>query len=150
MNWWGGSKKDSETQAGERSQRAARRKIADLQLNPLSDEEEIYEDCDLSINNTSIFNVDGADDAADEDDAMAAALTAAQLAAEKLKAFQDSSFPDDEDAWKKEVRIKFDKNDVEYWFNAIENQMKKFGINSQWSKKRCHCHNTSRRSSGGV
>ena len=33
-----------------------------------------------------------------------------------------------------EVKIKFDP-DVDYWFNAVEAQMKKFGINSQWEKK---------------
>merc|ERR1711994_675687 len=61
-------------------------------------------------------------------------LTAAELAAQKALPVADASFPDDEDAWKKEIKIKYDK-DVKYWFNAVEGQMKKFGINTQWSKK---------------
>ena len=146
MHRWFGSQQDSSQQAASRDQRAADRErraaretLANLNLNPLSDEEDIYEDCNLSINNTSIFNLDGQ---ADEESSSESdhtpegdSMDAATLAAEKAKPFEDANFPDDEDAWKKELRIKFDRNDVEYWFNASESQMKKFGINTQWSKK---------------
>ena len=47
----------------------------------------------------------------------------------------DSDFNNDEDSWKKEIKIKYDPHDVEYWFNSVEAQMKKFGINRQWDKK---------------
>ena len=63
MHRWWGSSNDSAKQASERDQRAARRTINNLNLNPLSsDDEEDYLECDTSIQNTSIFNVDGADD----------------------------------------------------------------------------------------
>ena len=60
---------------------------------------------------------------------------AARLAAEKAKPVDKANYADDEDAWKKEIKLKFDIHDVRYWFNAVEASMKKFGINLQWSKK---------------
>ena len=60
MNWWNGSKKDSDLQASERNSRAARRAINSL--SPLvlsSDDDEQYQDCDTSL---LYANVDGADD----------------------------------------------------------------------------------------
>ena len=134
MHRWFGSAADSSKQASDRDQRAARRTINSLDLQ-LSEDEEEYQDCDVSINNTSIFNLDGQVDEDLDEDPDIMALTAAQLAAEKLKPFEDANFPDDDEAWKKELRVKFEKHDVEYWFNTVEGQMKKFGINSQWSKK---------------
>ena len=139
MNRWWGSSSDSERQSSERDQRAAKRYIKNLDLNPLSEDEDNFQDCDLSINNTSIFGgVDGNDDL-DEDPVVSAnqsgAMNAQQLAAEKAKPVEEASYPDDDDAWKKEKRVKFDKNDVEYSFNTIESKMKKYGINTQWSKK---------------
>ena len=75
---------------------------------------------------TSIFNLDGADDDIELSDSEhtsnMAALSAAQLAAEKAKSFQDANFPDDDEAWKKDLKIKFQQHDVEYWFNAVEKQ----------------------------
>ena len=140
MNRWWGSKSDSQQQASQRDQRAARRTISQLNLNPLSDEDEDnFEDCNTSINNTSIFaNLDGQADSDSEEDSQVPEaimpLTPAELAAQKALPFEDSDYPDHEDAWQKEIKIKFDK-DVRYWFNTVEGQMKKFGINSQWSKK---------------
>ena len=138
MNRWWGSTADSAKQSSERTQRAARRTINSLNLNPLSDEDEFL-DCNTSINNTSIFGVDGADDASsvnsEEEVPGAMPLTAAELAAEKAKPVDTTDYPDDADAWKKDLKLKFDKNDVIYWFNATESQLKKYGINSQWSKK---------------
>ena len=138
MNWWPGSAAQSSSQAADRNQRAARRQTRNLDLH-LSDEED-FQDCDTSLNNKSIFSLDGAadnDSATDSDESPedTMALTAAQLAAEKAKPVQTANYPDDEDAWKKELKLKFDKSDVQYWFNASESQMKKSGINSQWSKK---------------
>ena len=144
MHRWFGSKEDSAEQASNRDRRAAQRTINSLTLQLSSeDENEEYEDCNLSIHHTSIFSLDGANDDDLEDSvnseesssAGIMALTAAQLAVEKAKAFEDASYPDDDEAWKKDLKIKFDKSDVEYWFNSVESQMKKFGINSQWSKK---------------
>ena len=130
---WPGSKADSDKQSSERDQRAARRTISSLNLNPLSEDEE-YQDCDTSFNNSNIFTVDGAaDQISDEEDNMS--LSPAELAAEKAKPVDIANFPDDPEAWKKELKLKFDANDVKYWFNLVEGQMKKFGINLQWSKK---------------
>ena len=135
MNRWFGTPADSATQASQRQQRAARRTIASLNLNPLSDEED-FQDANDSVSglNISHLNLDGQ---VDEDvvESASADMNAAQLAAEKLKPFQDANFPDDDDAWKKEVKIKYNPNDVKYWFNAVEAAMKNYGINSQWSKK---------------
>ena len=118
MNRWFGSKQDSDQQASERSRRAARRTIADLNL-ILSEEEEDFQDCDTSFNKSNIFLLDGAGDdleeseiATDSPDIMTDA--AALLAAEKRKPVEDANFPDDDDAWKKELKIKFDQQDVEY------------------------------------
>ena len=137
MNRWWGSQKDSESQSAERSQRAARRTLRDLNLNPLSDEDEelVFEDCDTSFRESNIFNLDGNDEIEDLEEIIPGTMNAAQIAAQKLLPFQDSSFPDDDDAWKKELRIKFEIHDVKYWFNSVESEMKKFGINTQWSKK---------------
>ena len=141
MHRWWGSSADSEKQNSERDQRAARRVIKSLDLNPnpLSDDE--FVECNTSINNKSIFNVDGADDAESEnslylsEDDEIPVMDAAAIAAQKALPFEDASYPDDDEAWKKELKLKFDKSDVKYWFNSVENQMRKYGINSQWSKK---------------
>ena len=38
--------------------------------------------------------------------------------------FESKSTEDDKEAWKKSVTIKFDKHDVEYFFTAVEAEMK--------------------------
>ena len=138
MHRWFGSSQDAEEQASQRDQRAARRFISSIPQVSESDDE--YAECDSSLNNQSIFlGVDGADDGlADSDENLETdvmVLTAAELAAEKAKPFEDASFPDDDKAWEKEVTLKFDQQDVAYWFNSVEYTMKKYGINEQWSKK---------------
>ena len=131
MHRWFGSSKDSEEQASQRDQRAARRYISTIPQVSDSDE---YEDCDTSLNNRSIFGLDGADDTEVSDveptdavdDSAAMSMSAAQIAAEKAKPFEDSSFPDDDKAWQKEETLKFDPSDVAYWFNSVEYTMKKY------------------------
>ena len=118
MNRWWGSSSDSQQQSAERDQRAARRKITSLNLNPLSDNDDEFQDCNTSIGNTSIFNanLDGADsvpvsdESEDETDNMP--LSAAELAVEKAKPVESADFPDDPEAWKKDLKLKFDKNDA--------------------------------------
>ena len=135
MHRWPGSSEDSSNQKSERNQRAARRTIKTLNLNPLSSEdEEVFQDCDTSFS----LNVDGepGDVPLVEPDMNAnQQAAAAALAAEKRKPVQDADFDDDSDAWKKEIKVKFNPHDVKYWFNSVESAMKKFGINQQWSKK---------------
>ena len=131
--WWGNSA-ESDKQAGERNSRAARRSIRDLHLNLSSDDEEdVYADCDTS----GIFGgLDGNDDIVDEVDMDAqAAAAAAELARQRALPVEDSDFDNDPEAWKKELKLKFEPHDVLYWFNSVEAQMVKFGINSQWDKK---------------
>ena len=128
MNRWLGGAKESESQASARNQRAARRIIRN-QLMPTSDEE--FRDCETSFNTS--LNLDGEPGETAETDIMAAA--AAELARQKALPVQDANYADDDDAWKKEIKLKFDRSDVTYWFNSVESQMKKFGINMQWSKK---------------
>ena len=60
---------------------------------------------------------------------------AAELARQKALPVDTSNYDNDPDSWKKEIKIKFDQHDVNYWFNSIESQMHKYGINLQWSKK---------------
>ena len=138
MNWWRGSKADSERQASDRNARAARRTINTLPQLVLSSDEDDYQECDTSL----LFSTDGQNDpAGSEDDepepgpSNNMAEAAAELARQRALPFEDSSFENDPDSWKKEVKIKFDPTDVKYSFNSIESQMKKFGINTQWDKK---------------
>ena len=128
MNRWWGNKDESDKQASERSSRAARRTLASLNLVLSSDDDE-FADADTSFHNQTIPQVDG-----DHDDTESMA-DAAELARQRALPFEDADFEDDPDAWKKEVKLKFDINDVKYWFNAVESQMRKAGINKQWSKK---------------
>ena len=41
----------------------------------------------------------------------------------------------DADFWKKELKIKFNRHDVIYWFNATEAQLTTYGVRRQWDKK---------------
>ena len=71
MNRWPGSKDDSDRQAGERNQRAARRFLSNAVIDISLDDSELeFLECE-----TSITNVDGADDLSSEeaDDNMNAA-----------------------------------------------------------------------------
>ena len=143
MNRWWGNKQDSANQAAERSQRAARRTIRELNLNVLSDEDD-FQDANSTLDNVAFanLNLDGGHSQAssvvgsdEEVDSVNMPLTDAQLAVERAKTVQEANYPDDSEAWKKELKLKFDRHDVLYWINASESDMKKFGINSQWSKK---------------
>ena len=134
MNRWWGSQSDSIAQSADRDSRAARRTIARQQtINSDSDEND-FADCNTSFNRS--LNLDG-EPGESADLTMNANEQAARaaLAAEKAKPVEDADYADDEDAWKKEVKLKFDQSDVKYWFNSVESTMKKYGINSQWSKK---------------
>ena len=126
MNWWSGSMQDADRQASERNSRAARRTIAALPV-VVSSDEEAYQDCDTSL----LFSTDGANDGSDDEDIM----NAAELARQKALPFEDANYENDSEAWKKELKVKFDPTDVKYSFNTIESQLRKFGINSQWEKK---------------
>ena len=122
MNRWWGNSADAERQAGERSSRAARRTISSLPV-VQSDSEEDYLDCDTS----GIFgDLDGNDDTAIDD--MAAA---AELARQRALPVDEANYDNDPESWKKELKLKFDA----HWFNDIEADMKKYGINRQWDKK---------------
>ena len=127
MNRWLGNAAQSSRQASERNQRQAKRTIAQQKETYKSDSDPEFEDANTSF--SAGLNLDGNDD----QDIMADA--AARLAAEKAKPVDTANFQDDDEAWKKEIKIKFDKSDISYWFNSVEAQMKKYGINSQWSKK---------------
>ena len=127
--WWGG-KEDSDRQSADRKQRAARRYLASnpQHLSPATDslDNSLYEDAD-----SSLLNVDGtADEMTD-----AAARAAAARTAELAKPFDEQDFDDDGDAWKKSLSLKFDRNDVLFWFSETEVVMTNHGINRQWSKR---------------
>ena len=131
MNRWWGSSSDSEKQASERNQRAARRIINTLP--ELSDSEDDFNDCETSINNKSIYQLDGNES---EDSSIVDEMSdAAELARQRALPVAQADFPDDSEAWKKEIKLKFDQSDVQWWFNSVESLMKKYGINQQWSKK---------------
>ena len=129
---WSGSQKDSDQQASDRNSRAARRTIAGQTVpTPLSDEEE-FQDCDTSL----LFSTDGANDDAESTSSETPDMSAAEeLARQRALPVAESNFANDPESWKKEIKLKFDQNNVTYWFNSVESQMKKYGINMQWDKK---------------
>ena len=120
MNRWLGSSADSKKQAGERSQRAARRTISSLPT-VTSDSDE-FEDCNTSFR---LPNLDGQEDEDEDESAIMvdAAAAAAELARQRALPFADSDYDNDPDFWKKELKMKFDKNDVKYWFNYTEAEL---------------------------
>ena len=129
MNRWWGTSSDSDKQAADRASRAARRTIASLQT-VQSDSDGDYEDCDTSL---LFSNLDGADDV--DEMPTPAEIAAAELARQRSLPVEDADFDNDVDSWKKEIKIKYEPHDVEYWFNAVEAEMVTFGINRQWNKK---------------
>ena len=124
---------DSSKQASDRDSRAARRTIRKLPSIPSDDSSEEYNDCETS----GLFGLDGADDRASLDGDMvdAAAAAAAELTRQRGLPVEDADFENDAEAWKKELKVKFDPHDVEYWFNTTEAAMVTNGINRQWDKK---------------
>ena len=90
-----------------------------------------------------MFNLDGQvdeDSIVDSETASTSAAempdeAAAELARQQALPVEDADFENDPKSWEKELKLKFDKNDVKYWFNVTEAEMKKFGINRQWDKK---------------
>ena len=125
--WWGGAT-DSDKQANERNSRAARRIISQQQKEQsliLSSDEDDYADCDTS----GIFGgLDGADELPED-------MAAAELARQRALPVDESDFENDPESWKKELKLKFEPHDIHYWFNSVESQLKKYGINRQWDKK---------------
>ena len=121
---WPGSQQESDKQSGDRAARAARRTLASLPSPVNSDSDsELYAECETTIGG----QLDGDDDLE---------VTNATMPDEVAPVpFDTEDKANDADSWKKELRIKFDPHDVEYYFNAIEAQMKSFGINRQWDKK---------------
>ena len=104
MNRWQGSARDSLKQASERSQRAARRTISSLDL-VLSEEEE-FQDCDTSLRLTNL-NLDGAGD--DLDDTTSSSTTSQVMAPDPVVRFDEANTDDDSEAWKKDLKVKFDR-----------------------------------------
>ena len=126
MHRWSGSKETAEQQKNERNQRQARRYIRDSILSVpsvLSDEDEFLE-CDTSFAN---LNVDG-EPSMPDDQGDAAAI----LRAEKAKPVAEANFPDDDEAWKKDIKLKFNKSDVVYWFNSVERRMERNSSALNW------------------
>ena len=125
---WSGSSQDSDQQAADRNSRAARRTIAQQQsiISSGSEDEAPFADAnDHSIH----LNLDGEPGEPDEAD------MAAELARQRGLPVEDADFENDAESWKKEIKLKFNIQDVTYWFNSVEADMKKFGINRQWDKK---------------
>ena len=132
MNRWWGSKDDSERQAGDRDSRAARRTLSRFNIpSSLSDsgDDADFGDCETSFRH----NLDG--EGGDIEDMDATQRAAAELARQRALPVDESDFENDPESWKKEIRAKFEPHDVTYWFNTVEAQLKKHGINRQWDKK---------------
>ena len=129
MNRWWGSAEDSDKQAGERSQRAARRTIAAQLVLSESDEDD-FKDCDLS--KSFLGNLDGNDSVPasdDEEDTNPPAI---------MVKFEDENGVDDADYYKKLSSLKnrnFNPKQVQFWFTSIEASLKHMGVKSQWSKR---------------
>ena len=135
MNRWWGSQADSESQKSARAERSARRYVRNLPtLAAVTSDEEVFEDADASFSQN--LNLDGNPDESDPLPSTSARASSATMPDPPPPAkFDETDAADDAEAWKKELKLKFDQSDVKYWFNAVESQMKKFGINRQWSKK---------------
>ena len=125
MNRWWGNSDDSDKQSADRSSRFARRRLRAqaAAANTIASDEEPFLDAEASFN--AGLNLDGDDDT----------MEAAELARQRKLPVSEANFDDDSEAWKKEIKLKFEPHDVPYWINSIESQMRKFGINSQWSKE---------------
>ena len=132
MNRWKGDDQDSLRQSSERSSRAARRAIAQqTKIASESEDEDFFAANDVSLPLQGL-NLDGEPG---DDDIMSATEAAAELARQRALPVDTSNYVNDTDSWKKEIKLKFNINDVSYWFNSVEADMKKFGINMQWDKK---------------
>ena len=131
MNRWFGSQEDSSRQQSERALRQTRRVIRSLPKPNIASDEE-FNDCETSF--SYHLNVDGEPGTASSSRQPSPSREVANMPDEQAR-FEDADTADDAEAWKKEVKIKFNQGDVLYWFNTVEAQMKKFGINKQWSKK---------------
>ena len=124
---WTGTKEVAEQQAADRQQRSARRFLRSLPTLDSSPDTSFH-DCGDDASG-QIANLDGNDSASEEND------EAGGNAMAPPTPFDQKNEADDENAWKKTVDVVFQKHDVEFWFAELEAQMKKFGINSQWSKR---------------
>ena len=121
MNRWWGTSADSDRQIGERSARAARRTISKLPVVVSSeDDDDNFQDCDtsglgLGLDNLNL-NIDGEPGDIDETSSSSSTMSQAELAAElqrqKNLPVEDADYVNDDDAWKKELKIKFDRHDV--------------------------------------
>ena len=125
---WRGDQQQSDSQSADRQQRAARRTIKKLDLELVLSDEEPFLDANTSLSTN--LNLDG--EPADES---TSSETSAIMPDNNPVLFEDANADDDAEAWKKDLKIQWNQHDVKYWFNSVEAQMKKFGINKQWSKK---------------
>ena len=126
MHRWFGSASDSDKQAAERNNRAARRTINSLPVIN-SDSDDDYRDCDLS--KSFIANVDGADSldgsSSEEDPPV-------------MAKFEDENGVDDTDYYKKLASVSkrtFNSKEVSFWFTSFETSLKHIGVKSQWAKR---------------
>ena len=133
MNRWWGSKSDSLEQASQRDRRAARRTIAALPVIS-SDDDDQYEDCNLSVSHFP--NLDGQ---GDEDEVETSSNAGSENGeAMPVVIFQDENGTDDDDYYKKLGSLRnrnFNKQEVEFWFTSFETSLKHIGVKSQWSKR---------------
>ena len=119
MNRWWGDKGDSDKQAADRNSRAAARSVRDAQatISRLpqvvlsSDDETPFDDCETSFH----LNLDGTNDPVDETpvaSGSSANATAPVVAATMAEPFDRKDAENDAEAWKKEVKLKFQPHDV--------------------------------------
>ena len=113
MNRWFGSAQDSADQASARDRRAAQRFIKTIpKVASASEDEEDFKEANTSF--TPALNVDGESEERSADQSVAA------MAPDPVVIpFQDADAADDAEAWKKELKLKFEPHDVNYWFNWI-------------------------------
>ena len=132
MNRWFGDAAKASQQASERNQRAARKTLREQAAYQSMSEDEELEFHEANNSLSISLNVDGgadSDSGSLQSDDMNAAQ--AELARQRALPVEDADFEDDPEAWKKEIKIKFDMHDIRYWLNTVESQMRKFGINRQ-------------------
>ena len=110
---WSGNQHESDKQAGERAARAARRTISSLPLTVASEFEEEFGDCNTTIGG----QLDGeGDESSVVSEAGSDSGAAAIMPDETPFDMEDKA--NHADAWQKELKIKFDPHDVEYYFNV--------------------------------
>ena len=100
MNRWFGTQQDSDRQASQRSNRAARRAINKLDLHLVLSDDDNFEDANTSF--STHLNIDGEPgEEGAEDSSSSSSSSTPVVAPVAMAAFEDANAEDHEKAWEK-------------------------------------------------